>query len=130
MRNIRSGIAVASVILGTVALGSACSPSRQLEMPLPSVSTTQYVPASTGAPRPPSEQAPRGMTLAAFNGLTNGMSYEDVISAVGAGTLYTEADYGDTIITLYSWNGTNSFSKAILSFTNNVLDSKTQYGLE
>ena len=79
------------------------------------------------------------ISLAQYNSLTTGMTYEQVVGILGSpGELSTEIDFGADFASLcgyrfsriYTWNGIKDFSSALLTFKDNILESKIQYGLE
>lgn len=79
------------------------------------------------------------ITLAQFNSLTPGMTYDEVVKIVGSqGELSLELDWGADFASLcgyrysrtYQWDGTNDFSYASLTFKDNILESKIQINLE
>lgn len=75
-----------------------------------------------------------GISLAEFEKIQNGMSYEEVVNIVGGeGKLQSETgEKGTQFYTvMYGFDGENGFgSNAVLMFQGGKLNSKSQFGLE
>ena len=72
------------------------------------------------------------ITLAEYNSIKNGMTYDEVVKLIGSeGTSISESSVGNVSITIISWYG-NGFngSNANVTFTNNKVTGKAQIGLE
>lgn len=71
------------------------------------------------------------MTLAEFEQIAAGMSYEQVVAIVGGeGELVSQADFGGITTALYSWEGSGGFgANANVTFQNNAEVGKAQFGL-
>ena len=102
----------------------------QLSTPTGSLAATA-VPAAcpiSGTP-PPTPAAQMGMTLAHFNQITSGMSYEQVEGLVGSpGTLLAESNVAGYDTKIYMWNGTLG-GNANVTFQNDQEVDKAQFGL-
>ena len=113
-----------------LALSTGCAPSEQPESPLSVPSTTQPQQGIT-EPSTGTTVQKLGITLAQFNSLTTGMTYEQVVSIVGfPGELQSEFNYGDHVAKSYTFEGSEDYSNAIINFSNNALDGKSQFGLK
>lgn len=74
---------------------------------------------------------PEKITMEEFTALKNGMTYQQVVNIIGGeGTLTSEISIGWEKVTTYSWNGNHLGSSASISFSNGILNTKMQYGLE
>jgi hypothetical protein len=78
---------------------------------------------------------PGRITLAEFNQLQDGMSYDQVVAIIGGpGELTYSTTAGDMKLDGYSWQGVKGKSlitgNANLGFTNSFLTSRAQFGLE
>ena len=71
------------------------------------------------------------ITMQEFQSLQTGMSYERCVQIInGYGQKTSEMSIGDITTTTYSWEGYGSIgASATLTFSNNQLYSKVQYGL-
>ena len=66
-----------------------------------------------------------------FEKLYNGMTYEHCAELIGGhGTLTSSSSIGSSTYSYYKWEGKKPYSSALLTFENNHLCSKTQYGLK
>ena len=79
------------------------------------------------------------ITLAEFDAIQVGMTYDQVVSIIGgSGEKTFEYDWGADfaklcgyrLSTIYSFDGLEEFSSASISFNDNIVESKTQYGLK
>lgn len=71
------------------------------------------------------------ITLAEFQELKTGMSYDDCVNIIGSyGTVSAEMTAFDVTTTTMSFEGNASFSSATLTFQNGKLTSKMQYNLK
>lgn len=76
------------------------------------------------------------ITLAEFEAIKSGMTYEEVVEIVGGeGTLNSEADLGvgeEYRTQIYSWEGEGVFSSgnATVSFQGGKVVAKSQFGLD
>lgn len=77
---------------------------------------------------------PPTISLAEFEAIQMGMSYEDVCTIVGGGgKVQGESDVGlgaEYATKIYAWAGDASYSNAIVTFQGNEVISKSQVGLE
>lgn len=72
------------------------------------------------------------ITLAEFDGIKKGMTYEQVVQIVGVnGEVMSSYDASDPKWSskTYTFKGRNSYSTAMVSFTGGVVDTKMQSGL-
>ncbi len=71
------------------------------------------------------------ITLAEFNEIKTGMSYEEVKNIVGCeGTVVSDTEVMGTKMTIYSWYGKDGISNANVNINNGELVNKTQVGLK
>lgn len=79
------------------------------------------------------------ITLAEFEAVQVGMTYDQVVSIIGGpGEKTFEYDWGADfaklcgyrVSTTYSFDGLENFSSATIGFNDNIVESKTQYGLK
>lgn len=71
------------------------------------------------------------ISLAEFNKIENGMSYDQVKEIVGCeGTVNSDTQVMDTKMTIYSWYGKDGISNANVTIENDKLINKTQIGLK
>lgn len=71
------------------------------------------------------------ITLAEFNEIKTGMSYTEVCEIIGGlGELMSESEIMGYTSSMYSWEGTSFASNAVITFSNNEVISKSQFGLE
>lgn len=122
-------VAIGCVILFVLALLASCGVSALLwiadndDDDSPSViedSTTTTV-ADTGV----------RATLDEYNRVASGMTLEEVNAIFGGpGQSFSSFDSGGTKYESYTWDGTGFASSASISFENNKVVSKSQFGLE
>ncbi|WP_324658948.1 DUF3862 domain-containing protein [Bacillus cereus] len=72
------------------------------------------------------------MTKAEFEQIQNDMSYEEVVKIIGSeGELQSESTVGDYTSKLYMWEGEGGLgANANITFSNNKLQAKSQFGLK
>ena len=121
----------ASALVLAAALGAgltACGAAKPAASPS-AAATTEPAPAVTQSA--PASAAAGTMSLAQFNQIQNGMSYEDVQKLVGsAGTVLSESSIGGISIRIVSWLGNGSLgSNAAITFQNGAVSGKSQAGL-
>lgn len=75
---------------------------------------------------------PPTVSLAEFNALRNGISYEKACEVIGSrGTLISEVSLGGVNTKMYQWDGEGKTgANANATFQNDKMVSKAQYGLE
>jgi hypothetical protein len=86
---------------------------------------TPAAPAATSAPRPAT-----GVTLAAFNRVTVGMSFADVYGILGTGKETSRFESSSMTITAFQWEHPDGFGNILITFHNGKVDSKHQFGLK
>lgn len=91
--------------------------------------------AVTEAPTETVTEAPKNdeeITLAEYEQIQNDMTYEEVVNIVGsAGTETVSSGYGEYSMRMISWDGNGMLgSNANVTFMNNKVTSKAQFGLE
>jgi len=70
------------------------------------------------------------ITLAEFNEIQSGMTYDQVKEIVGCdGTVNSDTEVMGSKMTIYSWYGENGISNANVNIQNGKLINKTQIGL-
>jgi hypothetical protein len=82
--------------------------------------------------RPSSVSQPRGVTLAQYNQLREGMTYTQVVNILGReGVEISSSNVGNIRTVMYKWEGTGSIGANMSAmFQNGKLMSKAQYGLQ
>lgn len=71
------------------------------------------------------------ITLEKYNSVKMGMKYDDVIILLGInGEITSESSHGGYHIKIITWYGNSLGSNAIITFTNNKVSGKAQYGLK
>lgn len=79
------------------------------------------------------------ITLAEFDTISVGMTYEQVVNIIGGpGEKTYEYDWGADfaklcgyrVSTIYHWEGVEEYSSASITFNDNIVESKSQYGLK
>ncbi len=72
------------------------------------------------------------MSMAEFNQIASGMTYETVVAIVGGpGELISEASLAGIVTRMYMWDGAGSLgANANAMFQNNSMVSKSQFGLQ
>jgi hypothetical protein len=125
-RYIGAGIIIAGlIVVGAVAAGSGGDDDA------PATTTVQPIrhqPTTTAKADDPGR-----ISLAEFEALTEGMTYEEVVAIIGGpGELTYQSKVGETTMAGYSWKGTAKVmtGNASLSFMDNAMTSKAQFGLE
>lgn len=108
------------VVSGGLGLGiSACNTGNSTSNPAPSRGSS----ATTATVR--------GVTLAEFNQVTNGMTYQQVSTIFRSpGTVQADTNIAGQHTQVYTWNGTTVRANAIVTFNNGMVIVKVQYGLE
>lgn len=88
-----------------------------------------------GGPAPTEEPEPSALpqeiiTMEEFNRIEMGMTYQEVVFAVGGeGELISENEIANIHTTLYKWDGIG-YGNANVTLQNGVVVSKSQFGLE
>lgn len=102
--------------------------------PKPTVKPTpKPTPRPTSTPKPTEKpHNPPTISLAEFNSLKTGMTYEKVKSIIGGeGTVLAESDVAGIKTIIYMWEGEGSIgANANCTFQNGKLISKAQFGLK
>lgn len=129
-----------AVVLGIVGLVIVINAANELSNDLddlgddPAVSApAEPAPAAPAEPAPAPEAPPaEQITLAEFNSLTTGMTYEQAVATIGGpGTVMSETDVVGVHTVLYTWEGVGGFgANANAMFQDNGLINKSQFGLE
>lgn len=71
------------------------------------------------------------ISLEKFNKIKSGMTYKDVVNIIGfEGILNSETTILDETIQIYYWYSYAKTSNIVVSFINNSVSSKSQYGLK
>lgn len=77
------------------------------------------------------------ITLAEFDTIQVGMTYEQVVNIIGGpGEKTYEYDFGESeylsyrYSRIYNWEGTGDYGYASITFHDNIVESKNQFGLE
>lgn len=101
-------------------------------------STEQDKPKEEEEKEEPKEEKPEepkdesGVTLANFEKIENGMSYEEVVDILGGeGELLSQAGEGEFKTEMYKWDGEGGFGANMnVTFQNGQVQSKAQMGLK
>jgi hypothetical protein len=112
--------------------------TRTARTPTPSPTATstsvRMTQTATRTPVPTREAvAPRtsGVTLANFNRIREGMSYQEVVSILGSpGELTASSDVAGIKTVMYQWEGESFGANMNAMFQNGKLVTKAQFGLE
>lgn len=77
------------------------------------------------------------ITIAEYEAITDNMTYEQIVAIIGGpGELTYEYDFGENDFLgyrwskTYRWEGINGYGSAIISFKDNIIDSKNRYSLK
>ena len=71
------------------------------------------------------------VTLAEYNKINDGMTYDDVVEIFGGKeTSSSESEIAGIKSQIMTWNGNGTFSIATIGFTDGKVSSKSQTGLE
>lgn len=71
------------------------------------------------------------ISLAQYNSIETGMSYDDVVNLLGGeGSLLSDTDISGSTSQVYQWNGASLGANATITFSNGKVMSKAQFGLE
>jgi hypothetical protein len=118
-RYIVGGALAAVIVVGAVAAGSGGDDDD--------TTPTTAVVVTTTLPEP------GRISLAEFEALREGMTYEQVVAVIGGpGELGYESSSGSMTMKGYTWHGTQAVlpGNASISFMDDALTSKAQFGLE
>lgn len=114
------GVVVGSASKSTPTPGASSSSRLQ---------TAQH--ASPTQPSNGSVKQRAGVTMAQFNQLKEGMTYEDVVTILGSpGEQMSSSEIAGTKTVMYEWNGATLGANMNAMFQNNKMASKAQFGLE
>jgi hypothetical protein len=89
--------------------------------------------AATGAPAAPVASAPRpatGVTLAAFNRVTLGMSFDDVYAILGTGKEQSRFESSMFTATSFQWDHPDGIGTIMIGFQDGKVSTKHQFGLK
>lgn len=124
-RNAKIGATLAS---GLLMMGSLTNPSPQ--------NTTQQVAANSAPVTPsiaesPSRSVKKTLSLATYNQIQSGMSYQEVTNILGQeGKELSRVEIPGTPTTvMYEWKGFGGLKNMNAMFQNDALVSKAQFGL-
>lgn len=71
------------------------------------------------------------VTAAQYDQVAEGMSYDDVVGIMGGeGQLVSDTNVAGISSQIYTWDGSSLGSNCTITFSNGVVYSKSQYGLE
>lgn len=74
--------------------------------------------------------APQKITLAKFNKIKSGMTYEEVVEILGEeGTVMSDSEMGGQTAVMYSWSNKNG-SNMNAMFQNGGLINRSQFGIK
>jgi hypothetical protein len=117
-----------SVCLAGVAACSSSTKATSGSTASSSAPTTATTAAPTTA-APSTTAASSGLTLAAYNMLTNGMTEAEVMAITGPCEPTSETNIAGHTSKSWNCNGASPFSAATLIFSDGKLSSKAQFGL-
>jgi hypothetical protein len=105
--------------------------NNTIEETTPVVETTEPTTTPQSTTPPPAPVNPPKISLAEYEQIQKGMTYEQAVSIIGGpGEVMTEADTEGLHIIYYKWNGEGLGAQGILTFHNDILVSKVQSGLK
>lgn len=71
------------------------------------------------------------ITLAQYEQIEEGMTYDKVVEIIGGdGEAISESNAEEAVTVVYIWKGSDGISNATITFFNNAVFSKAQYGLQ
>ncbi|MCM1112189.1 MAG: hypothetical protein NC399_02925 [Muribaculum sp.] len=121
------GMAIAGIVLNAVAViimilifaaGSSVGSSQPANSVREAVESAQ-------------EEEKDFITYEEFDSIENGMTYEQVVDIVGYdGTVMSSVDLANINTTMYCWYGVDGITNANVTFQNNAVVSKAQFGLK
>lgn len=122
------------IVLLLVVLGCNCQKIQELANesrntpPPPTVSNTSTVPTKTDAPTKTS--ADSTISMGKYNQIKNDMKKSEVENIIGsAGEEISSSSGGGFTFSTYKWSGEN-YSTIIISYKNDRVMSKSQFGLK
>jgi endonuclease YncB( thermonuclease family) len=77
-----------------------------------------------------SASGPSGVTLAAFNRITLGMSFADVHAILGTGKETSRFESSSFTAASFQWDTSDGLGFIMISFQNGKVDTKNQFGLK
>lgn len=108
--------------------------TKELEPKTEQVTKEATEPKAEPKKEEPKKEEPKkdGITKAEFEQVQTGMSYEDVVAIVGTeGEVSSESEIGGITTKMYTWKGESGIgANANMTFQNNELKSKAQFGLK
>jgi hypothetical protein len=111
-------------LIGLIVLGSAFGGGAKTGTPATNNSTT----VATSSQTVKVENKVK-LTLETFGKIKNGQTLEEVEALIGKGELSSESEIAGNTTKIYSFKG-DVFSNATLTFQNDKLMSKSQFGLK
>lgn len=122
---------VGFIVLVLVVLGCNCKKLQELadesKNPPPTAANTSTVPTTTNSPASTSSA---GISMDKYNQIKNDMKKSEVEKIIGsAGEEISSSSGGGFTFTTVKWSGEN-FATIIISFKNDKVMSKSQYGLK
>lgn len=113
---------------------AACGGSSTSDTKAPDAAKPAAAEATTAPVEPtavPATEAPKGVTMAQFQQLTDGMSYEDAAKILGsAGTEMSNSSMAGHKTVMYQWTGAEFASNMNAMFQDGKLISKAQFDLK
>lgn len=74
---------------------------------------------------------PSGVTMEQFNSISEGMTYDEVVKALGSeGEVQSSNEIGGIKTVMYMWKGTSLGSNMNATFQDGKMMSKAQFGLK
>lgn len=114
-----------AAVVGLVILGKLAGGGKDA-----APATTPDASAPAAAPAEPTE-APKGVTLAQFEAIQTGATFEEVVAAIGQPkATMSESEIAGHKSAMYQWAGTGFASNMTAMFTDDKLVSKSQMGLK
>ncbi|MBI5232536.1 MAG: DUF3862 domain-containing protein [Coriobacteriales bacterium] len=110
--------------------GGAAKPRPPVTAPQPPITE----PAPEPAPAPGTEPAPSDegpATVEKYDKIENGMSYDEVVEIMGSkGEELSSSEFGGVKVAVFLWYGSDRTSNMMITFQDDKVMSKAQYGLE
>ena len=131
----KNSLNVVFVALLFIVLGCNCSKkfgdfAVNTESNQPVANSTPFATNTTTVPNLPTNDKKSSLTIAQYNQVKNGMTYQETVDAIGSeGTEVSSTEISGYKTATYKWEGEN-YSFIFLTFQNDKLISKTQTNLK
>lgn len=113
------------IIIVIIAIGGAGASNQTTNTATSSEATSNTSSSTT------TEQGDAKVTLAQYEQIQDGMTYDEVVSIFGGKeTSSSESEVAGVKSEIMTWNGNTTFSAVTIGFTDGKVTSKSQTGLE